>query len=73
MTAGSGLILPNVFGRSDMSRIPGASPISTDIAEIRRRGEDDDRSLPGDDAHAVPEPVPGERPEREDEADRGGS
>ncbi|WP_279478964.1 hypothetical protein [Aureimonas sp. SK2] len=56
-----------------MSRIPGASPISTDIAEIRRRGEDDDRSLPGDDAHAVPEPVPGERPEREDEADRGGS
>lgn len=54
-----------------MSRIPGASPISTDIAEIRRRGEDEDRSLAGDDAGSVPEPAPGEAPERDEDANRG--
>ncbi len=70
MTAGGALAPRTVLGGQAMSRIPGASPISTDIAEIRRRGEDDDRPLAGDDAGAVPEPAPGEAPEHETEADR---
>ncbi|WP_182086200.1 hypothetical protein [Aureimonas sp. ME7] len=43
-----------------MSRIPGASPITPDIEDIRRSDGDEDRSLAGDDAGSVPEPVPGE-------------
>jgi hypothetical protein len=48
-----------------MSRIPGASPITPDIEDIRRRGDDEDRPLPGEDAGTVPEPAPGEARDRE--------
>ncbi|WP_416357426.1 hypothetical protein ACLNGM_04840 [Aureimonas phyllosphaerae] len=53
-----------------MSRIPGASPITPDIEEIRRRGDDEDRPLPGEEAGTVPEPLPGEERDREPDTRR---
>ncbi|WP_294642815.1 hypothetical protein [uncultured Aureimonas sp.] len=54
-----------------MSRVPEASPITPDIEEIRRRGEDENRPLPPENADAVPGSAPDEEHDREPDTRHG--